>query len=129
MRAVVTDPAGCVAPSPYCGGDAAAFREGDPLGIPKTRISRLNPTAHTLACLRFAGLVAETVARLATGSGGLTLGRAGFAPAGRHIEVSQSHRSTSVPLRPAEPGRTLCPMPDQLGAGERKGACSSELRA
>jgi len=30
-----------------------------------------NPTAHTLACLRFAGLVAETVARLATGSGGL----------------------------------------------------------
>jgi len=41
------------------------------------------PTAHTLACLRFAGLVTETVARLATGSGGLTLDRAGFAPAGR----------------------------------------------
>jgi hypothetical protein len=36
-----------------------------------------------LACLRFAGLVAETVARLTTGSGGLTPGRAGFAPAGR----------------------------------------------
>jgi hypothetical protein len=41
-----------------------------------------NPTAHTLACLRFASPVAGTVARLTTGSGGLTPGRAGFAPAG-----------------------------------------------
>ena len=48
--------------------------------------------AHTLACLRFAGLVTETVARLATDSGGLTPGRAGFAPAGRQIEISWSHR-------------------------------------
>ena len=46
------------------------------------------PTAHTLAYLRFAGIVTDTVARLATGSGGLTPGRAGFAPAGQHIEVS-----------------------------------------
>ncbi len=45
-----------------------------------------NPTAHTLACLRFADLVAETVARLTTGSGGLTPGRAGFAPAGRQTK-------------------------------------------
>jgi hypothetical protein len=44
--------------------------------------------AHTLACLRFADPVAETVARLATGSGGLTPSRAGFAPAGQQIEVS-----------------------------------------
>ncbi len=56
-----------------------------------------NPTAHTLACLRFAGLVAETVARLTTGPGGLTPGRAGFAPAGRRIEVSWSHRSLPSP--------------------------------
>jgi hypothetical protein len=35
----------------------------------------------------------KTVARLATGSGGLTPGRAGFAPAGRRIEVSWSHRT------------------------------------
>jgi hypothetical protein len=45
-----------------------------------------NPTAHVLACLRFASLVAETVARLATGPGGLTPGRAGFAPAGRRTK-------------------------------------------
>ena len=70
------------------------------------------PTAHTLVCLRFAGLVAETVARLTTGSGGLTPGRAGFAPAGRRtkfhgvIAVLQSqstsrawsHRSSYAPL-------------------------------
>ena len=56
------------------------------------------PTAHTLACLRFADPVAETVARLTTGSGGLTPGRAGFAPAGRRIEVSWSHRSPPIPI-------------------------------
>jgi hypothetical protein len=43
-------------------------------------------TAHMLACLRFAGLVTETVARLTTGSGGLTPGRAGSAPAGRQTK-------------------------------------------
>jgi hypothetical protein len=59
-----------------------------------------------LACLRFAGLVAETVARLTTGSAGLTLGRAGFAPAGRQIEISRSHRISSNPNRPVEPGRS-----------------------
>ncbi len=47
------------------------------------------PTAHSLACLRFADLVTETVARLATGSGGLTPGRAGFAPAGQHTKFHE----------------------------------------
>ncbi len=56
------------------------------------------PTAHTLARLRFADLVTETVARLTTGSGGLTPGRAGFAPAGRRIEVSWSHRVPPIPI-------------------------------
>jgi hypothetical protein len=36
----------------------------------------------TFACLRITDAIFDTVARLATGSGGLTLGRAGFAPAG-----------------------------------------------
>src|SRR5438093_5133605 len=40
------------------------------------------PMAHTLACLRTAEAISGPVARRATGSGGLTLGRAGFAPAG-----------------------------------------------
>src|SRR5262249_15914974 len=42
--------------------------------------------AHMLACLRFTSRVSATSARLATGAGGLTLGRAGFAPAGRHTK-------------------------------------------
>jgi len=66
--------------------------------------------AHTLACLRFADLVTETVARLATGLDGLTLGRAGFAPAGRRTEISRGHRASSYPNRPAGPGRTEFPI-------------------
>jgi len=41
------------------------------------------PMAHTFACLRIAEAISDAGARLATGSGGLTLSRAGFAPAGR----------------------------------------------
>ena len=65
--------------------------------------------AHTLARLRFADPVTETVARLATGLDGLTPGRAGFAPAGRRVEISWSHRYSFNPDRPAEPGRTGTP--------------------
>jgi hypothetical protein len=53
------------------------------LGIRKAyRFRGRSPTARTFACLRTADGISATVARLATGSGGLTLGRAGFAPAG-----------------------------------------------
>jgi hypothetical protein len=54
-----------------------------------------NPTARTFVCLRIACRVSTTGARLATGSGGLTLGRAGFAPAGRqtkfHGDIASSN--------------------------------------
>jgi hypothetical protein len=59
-------------------------------------------------CLRFARPVAGTGARLTTGSGGLTPGRAGFAPAGRQTKFHEVIAS-SIPLRPAEPGRN-CPL-------------------
>jgi len=55
------------------------------------------PMAHTLACLRFASPVSKTVARLATDLGGLTLGRTGFAPAGRHTKFHEGI-ATSNPL-------------------------------
>ena len=45
--------------------------------------------AHTRACLRFAGPIAEVVARLATGLGGLTLSRTGFAPAGQRTKFHE----------------------------------------
>jgi len=44
------------------------------------------PMAHTLARLRFAGTIAATVARFATGLGRLTLHRMGFTPAGRRTK-------------------------------------------
>jgi hypothetical protein len=45
--------------------------------------------AHTFACLRIAEAISDAGARLATGSGGLTLGRAGFAPAGRYTKFHE----------------------------------------
>ncbi len=69
------------------GRTAIAFAKNRTLGIRNGIVfEATKPTAHTLACLRFAGPVAETVARLATGSVGLTPGRADFAPAGGQIE-------------------------------------------
>src|SRR5262249_44714532 len=52
------------------------------------------PMAHMFARLRIADHISGIVARLTTGSGGLTLGRAGFAPAGRqtkfHVVIASS---------------------------------------
>ena len=96
--------------SPANGEAVVAFRSNRTLGIrDDIDFEAANPTAHTLACLRFASLVAETVTRLATGSGGLTLGRTGFAPAGRPTKF-HGVIATSNSLRPAGPGRTLLPM-------------------
>ena len=85
MRAVVQHPAEHAPSSPLLlfekiyGEAAIAFTENRTLGIRNEIIFEAKlTTAHTLACLRFAGLVAETVARLTTGSGGLTPGRAGL---------------------------------------------------
>jgi len=47
------------------------------------------PMAHTFARLRIADHISGIVARLATGSGGLTLGRTGFAPAGRQTKFHE----------------------------------------
>ena len=57
------------------------------------------PTAHTFACLRFADRVTEIVARLATGSGGLTPDRAGFAPAGQQTKF---HGDIAIPPIPID---------------------------
>jgi len=64
-----------------------------------------SPLAHTFACRRFAGRISGTVARRATGSGGLTLGRAGCAPAGRRTNFHEGIASSN-PIWPAGPGRT-----------------------
>src|SRR5262249_8506114 len=55
------------------------------------------PMARTCAYLRIAEAISGPVARLATGPGGLTLGRAGFAPAGRCTKFHEGI-TTSNPL-------------------------------
>jgi hypothetical protein len=87
---VVQHPAGYDISSPLLlfekiyGEATIAFTENRTLGIRNEYSFRDHvPTARTLAYLRFASLVTEAVARLATGSGGLTLRRAGFAPTGQ----------------------------------------------
>jgi len=93
-------------PRPDHGQALVAFEQFSTLGIRDgINFEAAYPTAHALACLRFAGDVTVTVARLATGSGGLTLGRAGFAPAGR-LTKFHGDIASSYSLRPAVPGRT-----------------------
>src|SRR4029453_4999758 len=57
------------------------------------------PMAHMFARLRIADPISGIVARLTTGSGGRTLGRAGFAPAGRQTEFHEVIAS-SFPFDP-----------------------------
>ncbi len=65
------------------GESAIAFRENRTLGIRKVIVFEATyPRPTRSRAYDNALLVTETVARLATGSGGLTPGRAGFAPAG-----------------------------------------------
>ena len=88
VRAVVFDPAGCNRPSPALGAVTVVFRRIKTLDTRKvTNFVAAQPTAHSLAYLRIADRALPAIRyrlrrRLATGPGGLTLGRAGFAPAG-----------------------------------------------
>ena len=75
------------APRPSRGASTVAFRHLSALGtrnVPSFRGD--TPTARTLTRLRIADRVTAIVARLATGLGGLTPGRAGFAPTGRQTK-------------------------------------------
>jgi hypothetical protein len=105
LRAVVQHPAGLDLALPLLlfekiyGKVAIAFANNRTLGIRNDHSFRGHgPTAHTLACLRFADLVTETVARLATGSGGLTPDRAGFAPAGRRTKFHEGIAIPPIPI-------------------------------
>jgi hypothetical protein len=105
LRAVVQHPAGYGISSPLLlfekiyGEAAIAFRKFRSLGIRNEYSFRDHlPTARTLACLRFADLVTQTVARLATGSGGLTPRRAGFAPAGQKTKFHEVIAIPPIPI-------------------------------
>ena len=88
VRAAVEDPAGCGPRLAHGAESAVAFRQSKTLGTRNDMADDIAfvaawPAAHTLACLRIAACVTARAARLATGLGGLTPDRAGFAPAGR----------------------------------------------
>ena len=69
-----------------------------------------SPTAHAFAYLRINAPVAGDAARLATGPGGLTPDRAGFAPSGRRSGVPELIASFISPW-PAGPGRNWTDYP------------------
>ena len=91
VRAMVEHPAGYNPLLAHCterplvpSSNSAPWASGKVLGF-----GAACPMARTFAYLRIAEAIAGTVARRATGSGGLTLGRAGFAPAGRRTKFHE----------------------------------------
>ena len=101
QRAVVVDPVGCASLLAHHAETAVAFRLHEALGTQHERyFGAAMPTAHSLACLRIGDRVAARAARLATGVGGLTLHRTGFAPVGRQTKFRESphHHSPSTSL-------------------------------
>ena len=101
VRAMVEHPAGYVPLLAHVAqrtlwpsGKSAPWASGKMIGF-----GAACPMAHTFACLRIAGVISGPGARLATGSGGLTLGRAGFAPAGRQTKFPEVIVS-SLPFDP-----------------------------
>ena len=100
-RAVVVDPAGCASLLAHRAETAVAFRLHEALGTQYVRCFwAAMPTAHSLARLRIGDRVAALAARLATGVGGLTPHRTGFAPVGRQTKFRESphHHSPSTSL-------------------------------
>ena len=106
-------------------GEAAiAFTKNRTLGIRNEYSFRGHvPTARTLAYLRFAGLVTEAVARLATGSGGLTPRRAGFAPAGQKTKF---HGVIAYPPIPIDQQSLV--LSSESGANQAQGGPAGRAR-
>jgi hypothetical protein len=103
IRAMVEHPAGDTPSSPrrhVCkgvllpSGKTGLSASGKTIGF-----GAACPMAHMFARLRIADHISGIVARLTTGSGGLTLGRAGFAPAGRQTKFHEVIAS-SFPFDP-----------------------------
>ena len=116
QRAVVVDPVGCASLLAHHAETAVAFRLHEALGTQHERyFGAAMPTAHSLACLRIGDRVAARAARLATGVGGLTLHRTGFAPVGRQTKFRESphHHSPSTSLAWSH----RAPTPRRMAAG------------
>ena len=126
QRAVGSDPAGCASRLAHRVETASAFRLHNALGTQNERyFVAVNPTAHSLACLRRIGVfVTADAARLATGVGGSPFtGRVSHPLDGKKSFMTSPHRhspltslawSHCAPTPPgggleASGGRTLAP--------------------
>ena len=136
QRAVGSDPAGCASRRAHRVETAIAFRLHNALGTQNERyFVAVNPTAHSLACLRIGVFVTADAARLATGVGGSPFtgrvshpldGKQSFMTSPhRHSPLTSlawSHRATTPPPDSAAPDR-LGRSPSSAGDVQHGCAC------
>ena len=98
QRAVGSDPAGCASRRAHRVETAIAFRLHHALGTQNERyFVAVNPTAHSLACLRIGVFVTADAARLATGVGGSPFtGRVSHPLDGKQSFMTSPHRHSPL---------------------------------
>ena len=98
QRAVGADPAGCASRLAHRVETAIAFRLHNALGTQNERyFVAVNPTAHSLACLRIGVFVTADAARLATGVGGSPFtGRVSHPLDGKQSFMTSPHRHSPL---------------------------------
>ena len=98
QRAVGADPAGCASRLAHRVETAIAFRLHNALGTQNERyFVAVNPTAHSLACLRIGVFVTADAARLATGVGGSPFtGRVSHPLDGEQSFMTSPHRHSPL---------------------------------
>ena len=98
QRAVGSDPAGCASRLAHRVETAIAFRLHHALGTQNERyFVAVNPTAHSLACLRIGVFVTADAARLATGVGGSPFtGRVSHPLDGKQSFMTSPHRHSPL---------------------------------
>ena len=98
QRAVGSDPAGCASRLAHRVETAIAFRLHNALGTQNERyFVTVNPTAHSLACLRIGVFVTADAARLATGVGGSPFtGRVSHPLDGEQSFMTSPHRHSTL---------------------------------
>ena len=98
QRAVGSDPAGCASRLAHRVETTIAFRLHNALGTQNERyFVAVNPTAHSLACLRIGVFVTADAARLATGVGGSPFtGRVSHPLDGKQSFMTSPHRHSPL---------------------------------
>ena len=98
QRAVGSDPAGCASRLAHRVETAIAFRLHNALGTQNERyFVAVNPTAHSLACLRIGVFVTADAARLAPGVGGSPFtGRVSHPLDGKQSFMTSPHRHSPL---------------------------------